>query len=46
MNIVQIALAAGIIIMPVLIIRALKENKKKNAGCDGKCNSCKKSSCE
>ncbi len=46
MNIVQFALAAGIIIVPVLTVKAIKEHKKKNSGCDGNCSNCKKIGCE
>ncbi|MBR6801614.1 MAG: hypothetical protein IKM61_07680 [Eubacteriaceae bacterium] len=46
MNIVQIALIVGIILGPVVIISAVKKQKKKNSACDGNCKSCNKIGCE
>ncbi len=46
MNIVQFALMAGIILVPALVFRAVKQHKKKSSGCDGNCKSCNKIGCE
>lgn len=46
MNIVQFFLAAGIILGPIVIMRAIRKTKKKNSGCDGNCKNCNKVGCE